>query len=64
MTMKISMVEARVEVALLKVRMYQSGNTCRSDIFQNLSDRLCLLLKFIEYKEKLEKENARRPPPP
>ena len=63
MTLKLSLVEPRVEMALLKVRMYQSGCTCRPDIFQNFSDQLCLLLKFIVYKEKLEKKNARMPPP-
>ena len=49
MSSHILMDDARAEVAL---------------IFQELSDRLCRLLKLIEYRAKMEKENARRPPLP
>ena len=52
MTLRLSLEEAGVEVALLKVRMYRSGCTCRADILQELSDHLYLLLKFMEYRIK------------
>ena len=66
MTLRLSLAEARAEVKLLKVKMYKHGCSCRPDIFQELLDHLCLLLKFIEFKEKeeIKVRRAKRPPPP
>ena len=67
MTESISTEQARVEVALLRVKMYHSCGTYTGEKFQEISDQLCLLLKVLEYRKKLDKQlekQQRRLPPP
>ena len=66
MCSKLSLVEARVEVKLLKIQMLQRGCTCPGNNFQAILDHLCKLLAYIQYKENLEKKERRqtRQPPP
>ena len=66
MTEKISTDGARAEVGLLRLKMYCSAGTYTPEKFQDISDRLCLLLQVLEYRKKLEKKarKARRPPQP
>ena len=62
MTIRILLPEVRVEVHLLRIRMFRDGCTCKSSDFQKLSDCLSLLLKFIQFKEREERKarKARR----
>ena len=64
--LKLSLVEARAEANLLRIQMHQYGCTCTDSDYQAISDRLCKLLSYIQYKENLEKKErkqARQPPP-
>ena len=65
-TLRISLDEARAEVALLRVQMYRFGCSCKDSEFQRIFDRLSLLLSYIQYKENQEKteRRGRRQPPP
>ena len=55
-TLRISLDEARVEVALLRVQMYRFGCSCKDSEFQRISDCLSLLLSYIQYKGNQEKK--------
>ena len=46
--------------------MQQKGCTCKASKFQEISDQLCQVLAYIQYKERLEKQLAKegRQPPP
>ena len=66
MCFKLSLVETRVEVKLLRVQTLKRGCTCPGNNFQEISDYLCKLLAYIQSKENLEKKKrkqARQPPP-
>ena len=65
-TLRISLDQARAEVALLRVQMYRFGWSCKDSEFQRISDHFCLLLSYIQYKENQEKKErkARRQPVP
>ena len=56
MTLDISKTEAKAEVAFLRTQMHQKGCTCRSSTYQQISDRLCKVLAYIQYKTNLEKK--------
>ena len=47
MTESISTEEARVEVDLLRVKMYHSCGTYTGEKFLEISDQLCFLLKVL-----------------
>ena len=55
MTLNISKAEARAEPAFLRTHMHQKGCTCKSSTYQQISDRLCKALAYIQYKTNLEK---------
>ena len=66
MSLNISLAEARVEAIWLRTHMHQKGCMCKSSTFQEISDRLCKLLAYIAYKERLQKQlekQAIQPPP-
>ena len=66
MLLNISLAETRVEAVLLQTQMHQKGCSCKSSKFQEISDRSCQVLAYIQYKERLEKQlakKARQPPP-
>ena len=66
MSLIISLAEARAEAFLLQMQIHQKGCTCKSSKYQEISDRLCQVLAYIQYKERLEKKlakEARQPPP-
>ena len=66
MNLAISIAEARVETAYLRNQMHQKGCTCKHSTFQQILDRFCKLLAYIQYKINLEKKlvkQARQPPP-
>ena len=66
MKLKLSLVEVRAEANFPRIQMHQHGCTCKGKDYQALSDRLCKLLSYIQYKENLEKKErkqARQPPP-
>ena len=56
-TLGISLAEAKAEAVLLRIQMHQKGCTCKSSTYQEISDRLCKVLAYIAYKERLEKKN-------
>ena len=64
-TLRISLDEARAEVALLRLQMYRFSCSCKDSEFQRILDCLSLLLSYIQYKENQEKKErrARRQPP-
>ena len=66
MTLDISIAEAKVEAAFLRTQKHRKGCTCKSSTYQQISDRLCKVLAYIQYKTNLEKQLARqaRQPPP
>ena len=49
MSLNISLAEARVEAVLLQTQMHQKGCTCKSSKFQEILDRLCQALAYIQY---------------
>ena len=55
MKLKLSLVEVRAEADLLRIQMHQRGCICKGNDYQAISDRLCKLLSYIQYKENLEK---------
>ena len=65
MKLKLSLVKARAEADLLRIQMHHQGCTCEGSDYKAISDRLCKLLSYIQYKENLEKKRrqARQPPP-
>ena len=40
--------------------MHQCGCTCEGNVYQAISDRLCKLLAYIQYKENMEKKKERK----
>ena len=52
MNLNISLAEA----VLLRTQMHQEGCMCKSSTFQEISDKLCKLLAYIAYKERLQKQ--------
>ena len=60
MKLKLSLVEARGEVDLLRIQMHQCGCTCEGNVYQAISDRLCNLLAYIQYKENMEKKETKK----
>ena len=63
MKLKLSLVEAGVEADLLMTQMHQFGCTCKGNVYQAISDRLCKLLAYIQYKyqrkgKKKSKDNS------
>ena len=60
MTLDISIAEARAEAAFLKTQMHQKGCPCKSSTYQQILDRLCKVLAYIQYKTNLEKKLARQ----
>ena len=66
MSLNISLAEAREEAILLRTQMHQKGCMCKSSTYQEISDRLCKGLAYIQYRERSEKQlakQARQPPP-
>ena len=61
MKLKLSLVEAGAEAHLLRIQMQQCGCNCKDSEFQAISDRLCKLLLYIQYKENLEKKKKGKP---
>ena len=59
MKLKLSLVEARAEADLLRTQMHQFGCTCEGNVYQAISDRLCKLLAYIQYKENIKKEGKK-----
>ena len=59
MTEHILMEEARVEVGLLRIKILRSWGTLTPAKFQEILDRLCLLLKLLDYRKELDKRKAR-----
>ena len=55
MSLNISLAEARVEAVMLRMQMHQKSCTCKSSKYQEISDRLCKVLAYVQYKERLEK---------
>ena len=66
MSLNISFAEVRVKAVFLQTQMQQKGCSCKASQFQEISDQLCEVLAYIQYKERLEKQLARkgRQPPP
>ena len=60
MSLNISLAEARAEVVLLQTQMQQKGCICKSSKFQEILDRLCQVLAYIQYKERLKKQLAKQ----
>ena len=56
MNLDISIAEAREETAYLRTQMHQKGCTCKHITFQQILNRLCKLLAYIQYKSNLEKK--------
>ena len=65
-SLNISLAEARVKAVFLRSQMQQKGYSCKASQFQQISDQLCEVLAYIQYKEHLEKQLAKegRQPPP
>ena len=63
MKLKLSLVEASVEADLLRIQMHQHGCTCQGNVYQAISDRLCKLLVYIQYKENMEKKERKKARP-
>ena len=55
MSLNISLAEARVKAVFLQTQMHQKGCSCKTGQFQQISDQLCEVLAYIQYKEHLEK---------
>ena len=66
MSLNISLAEARVQAVFLQTQMHQKGCTCKASKFQEISDQLCQVLAYIQYKEWIKKQLAKegREPPP
>ena len=66
MSLNILLAEARVKTVFLQTQMQQKGSSCKASQFQEISDQLCEVLAYIQYKEHLEKQLAKegRQPPP
>ena len=62
MCLKLSLEEARAEVALLRIRMQRYGCTCKGSLYQEVSDHICKLLAYIQYKENKERKARRQLP--
>ena len=60
MKLKFSLVEARAEADSLRIQMHQHGCTCKGNVYQAISDRLCKLLVYIQYKENMKKRKERK----
>ena len=60
MSLNISLAEAKVEAVFPRTQMHQKGCTCKSSTYQKISDRLCKVLAYIQYKERLEKQFAKK----
>ena len=65
MNLDNSIAEARAEAAYLRTQMHQKGCTCKSSTCQQILDRLCKVLAYIQYKTNLETmaRQARQPRP-
>ena len=48
MSLNISLAEARAEAVLLRTQMHQKGCTCKWSKYQQISDRLCKVLAWIQ----------------
>ena len=48
MSLNTSLAEARVEAVLLQTQMHQKGCTCKSSKYQEILDRLCQVLAYIQ----------------
>ena len=59
-SLNISLAEARVEAVLPRMQMHQKGCMCKSSTNQEISDRMCKVLPYIQYKERLEKQLAKQ----
>ena len=55
MSLNISLAEARVKAVFLQTQMHQKGYSCKTGQFQQISDQLCEVLAYIQYKEHLKK---------
>ena len=66
MQLNISLAEARAKAVFLQTQMQQKVCTCKSSMYQDISDQLSEVLANIQYKECLEKQLAKegRQPPP
>ena len=51
--------EARAEADLLRIQMHQCCCTCEGNVYQAISDRLCKLLVYIQYKENIKKKGKK-----
>ena len=60
MKLELSLVEARGKADLLRIQMHQRGYTCEGNVYQAISDRICKLLAYIQYKENMEKRKERK----
>ena len=56
MSLNISLAEAKVQAVFLHTQIQQKGCTCKAGKFLEISDQLCQVLAYIQYKEKLEKQ--------
>ena len=45
-----SLAEARAKAVFLQTQMQQKGCTCKASKFQEISDQLCEVLAYIQYK--------------
>ena len=59
MSLNISLAEARVKAVLLQTQMHKKGCSCKASQFLQISDQLCEVLAYIQYKEHLEKQLAK-----
>ena len=66
MSLNISLAEVRVQAVFLQIQMHQKGCIYKASKFQEISDQLCQVLAYIQYREQMEKQLAKevREPPP
>ena len=59
MSLNISLAEDRAKALFLQTQMQQNGCSCKASQFQEISDQLCQVFVYIQYKERLEKQLAK-----
>ena len=59
MSLNISLAEARAKAVFLRTQMQQKGCSCKASQFHEISDQLCEVLAYIQYKECLEEQLAK-----
>ena len=66
MSLNTLLAEVRVKAVFLQTQMQQKRCSCKASQFQQISDQLCEVLAYIQYKKHLEKQLAKviRQPPP